>query len=738
MPDQDEAADRPETRRLVSAILAEEQRRTEAQEETDEVVIPDDRLFGAVGQSPVKLSEGLARGGGWKLLVLLFVLQVVDEFDRTAMTVLAPDIQETFNVSDAVLGAAGGAAGVLFVLGAIPLGMAADRYRRTTVAGFATLGWSAVVFLTGFVPNAFALFCARMGSGLGQSNVLPVQNSIAADAYPIETRGRVFGILAGASPLGRAIGPLLAGGIAALAGGTEGWRVVFWVIAIPAFVLGIILLFFTREPERGKFDREAHGADMLEDSDAPPVSFRAAFDRLRAIQTFHYLLIGIGALGFALFSIPLFLNLLLDDQFGLDAFQRGLVLAAAQIPTFFVLPLVASRFDRLFRSSPPNAVRLMAVTVGVYGVLVAVAVWMPTVVLLTIVYALAVTSAVAGFATLMPLMSSVIPFRLRSQGFAIVGIYVFLGGGFFGAVITGWIADAWGEQVAITLVSIPSALVGATLLAQGARFIRRDMLLVIEEFEEERAERERRATGAEIPVLQVHNLDFSYGSVQVLFDIDLEVERGETLALLGTNGAGKSTLLRCISGLGTPSLGVVRLNGSTITFADPAVRVHHGVVQLSGGQALFRDLTIRENLELGAFTLRSDGATVNERIDRVLAIFPELTDRLGERAGDLSGGQQQMLALAKAMLLDPEILLIDELSLGLAPVAVEALLRVVERLKDEGQTMVIVEQSINVALAVADRAVFLERGQVRFEGQAEDLRERDDLLRAVFLGTEGG
>ena len=738
MPDQDEAADRPETKRLVSAILAEEQRRTEAQEETDEVVIPDDRLFGAVGQSPVKLSEGLARGGGWKLLVLLFILQVVDEFDRTAMTVLAPDIQETFNVSDAVLGAAGGAAGVLFVLGAIPLGMAADRYRRTTVAGFATLGWSAVVFLTGFVPNAFALFVARMGSGLGQSNVLPVQNSIAADAYPIETRGRVFGILAGASPLGRAIGPLLAGGIAALAGGPEGWRVVFWVIAIPALVLGIVLLFFTREPERGKFDREAHGADMLEDSDAPPVSFRAAFDRLRAIQTFHYLLIGIGALGFALFSIPLFLNLLLDDQFGLDAFQRGLVLAAAQIPTFFVLPLVASRFDRLFRSSPPNAVRLMAVTVGVYGVLVAVAVWMPTVVLLTIVYALAVTSAVAGFATLMPLMSSVIPFRLRSQGFAIVGIYVFLGGGFFGAVITGWIADAWGEQVAITLVSIPSALVGATLLAQGARFIRRDMLLVIEEFEEERAERERRATGAEIPVLQVHNLDFSYGSVQVLFDIDLEVERGETLALLGTNGAGKSTLLRCISGLGTPSRGVVRLNGSTITFADPAVRVHHGVVQLSGGQALFGDLTIRENLELGAFTLRSDGAMVNERIDRVLAIFPELTDRLGERAGDLSGGQQQMLALAKAMLLDPEILLIDELSLGLAPVAVEALLRVVERLKDEGQTMVIVEQSINVALAVADRAVFLERGQVRFEGQAEDLRARDDLLRAVFLGTEGG
>jgi ABC-type branched-subunit amino acid transport system ATPase component len=183
---------------------------------------------------------------------------------------------------------------------------------------------------------------------------------------------------------------------------------------------------------------------------------------------------------------------------------------------------------------------------------------------------------------------------------------------------------------------------------------------------------------------------------------------------------------------------VVRLNGSTITFADPAVRVHHGVVQLSGGQAIFGDLTIRENLELGAFTLRSDSATVNERIDRVLAIFPELADRLGDRAGDLSGGQQQMLALAKALLLDPEILLIDELSLGLAPVAVEAILRVVERLKDHGQTMIIVEQSINVALAVADRAVFLERGQVRFEGRAQDLRERDDLLRAVFLGTEGG
>jgi ABC-type branched-subunit amino acid transport system ATPase component/sugar phosphate permease len=721
------------TNELVRTILDQEQER--ADRASLEPEISDARLFGTSGNA-MSIKQAVRGGAGWPLLALLFALQVVDEFDRVAMSVLAPDIQETLGVSDTVLGAVAGAGGVFFVLGAIPLGMAADRFRRVRVGGVATVAWGAIVFLTGFVANAFSLFWARMGAGLGQSNVLPVQNSLAADAYPIEARGRIFGLLGAAAPIGRATGPLVVGGIAAIAGGTEGWRWAFWIVSIPSLALGVVFLL-AKEPERGKFDRAAHDV-ALDDAVAPTISFTGAFDRLKAIETFHALLVGIGALGFALFSVPLFVNVLLKDHFGLEAFDRGLVSAVAQVPAFVALPFVARRFDRVFRSSPPAAVRLMALLISGYGLAVAIAVWMPNVAMLAIGYGIATTFSVCGFSMLMPLMSAVIPFRLRSQGFAIVGIYIFLGGGFFGAVITGWMADAWGERLAITLVSIPSAFLGGFLLGRGARFIRRDMLLVVEEFEEETAERARRRAGEEVPVVQVRNLDFSYGPVQVLFDVDLDVHRGETLALLGTNGAGKSTLLRCLSGLGTPSRGVIRLNGSTITFSEPTLRVRRGIVQLPGGKALFGDLTIRENLRLGAFIHRHDRKLVDRRIDHVVGLFPQLRDRLDEPAGSLSGGQQQMVALAKSLLLEPEVLLIDELSLGLAPIVVESMIEVIENLKAAGQTMVLVEQSVNVALSVADRAVFLERGSVRFEGSAEELRQRDDLLRAVFLGAEGG
>jgi ABC-type branched-subunit amino acid transport system ATPase component len=149
-------------------------------------------------------------------------------------------------------------------------------------------------------------------------------------------------------------------------------------------------------------------------------------------------------------------------------------------------------------------------------------------------------------------------------------------------------------------------------------------------------------------------------------------------------------------------------------------------------------MPVRDNLEMAAFVLRGDRAAREERFRYVLGLFPDLAGRMSQRAGSLSGGQQQLLALAMVLLHEPEVLLIDELSLGLAPAAVAGLLTVIERLKADGLTMIIVEQSLNVALAVADRAVFLEKGQVRFTGPARELAERDDLARAVFLGRDGG
>jgi ABC-type branched-subunit amino acid transport system ATPase component len=361
---------------------------------------------------------------------------------------------------------------------------------------------------------------------------------------------------------------------------------------------------------------------------------------------------------------------------------------------------------------------------------------MPSPLLFAVVGAVAVVITSAIFAMVGPLFAAITPYRLRSQGVAI-GMGMILGiGGVGGAVLGGLISDALGPRWAVILIAVPANLIGGLMLMSGARFIRNDLSLIAEEIEEEQTEHERMTSDPDhIPVLQVNNVDFAYGRVQVLFDTGFEVARGETLALLGTNGAGKSTALRVVSGLAVPRRGVVRLNGQTITLTSPETRVKLGIHQLPGGKATFDPMTVGDNLLMAAYVY-DDRADVQRRIDRVLATFPQLADRLRDRAGDLSGGQQQMLGLAMALIHDPEVLLIDELSLGLAPVVVEQLLEVVEQLKAAGQTMVIVEQSLNVALAIADRAIFMEKGQIRFEGPARDLLERDDLARAVFLGGE--
>jgi branched-chain amino acid transport system ATP-binding protein len=206
------------------------------------------------------------------------------------------------------------------------------------------------------------------------------------------------------------------------------------------------------------------------------------------------------------------------------------------------------------------------------------------------------------------------------------------------------------------------------------------------------------------------------------------------VALLGTNGAGKSTVLNAVSGLLSPDGGNVWFDGEPITGESAEWVAARGLVQAPGGRGIFPGMTVQDNLRLGAFLLRGDKAVSAARIEAALDLFPALRPMLGRTAGDLSGGQRQMLVLAQAMLLKPRLLLIDELSLGLAPIVVQELLAAVRRLNAEGVTIVLVEQSVNVALTLADRAYFLEKGTVRFEGPTSDLLGRDDLLRSVFFG----
>jgi ABC-type branched-subunit amino acid transport system ATPase component len=235
--------------------------------------------------------------------------------------------------------------------------------------------------------------------------------------------------------------------------------------------------------------------------------------------------------------------------------------------------------------------------------------------------------------------------------------------------------------------------------------------------------------------LRVQDIDFSYGQLQVLFGISLEVYEGEALALLGTNGAGKSTLLRVIAGLEKASGGTVDYFGADIT-SVPAERLAvQRLLLVVGGRAVFTDMTVDENLEMQALTAKMAKSRLNDRRQVVYDAFPSLAQRRRQKAGTLSGGEQQQLAVAKSLLLDPKVLCIDELSLGLAPIVVGQLLEVVHRIHATGVTLVVVEQSLNIAAELCDRAVFLEKGQVRFKGPTRDLLARDDIARAVFLGS---
>jgi branched-chain amino acid transport system ATP-binding protein len=237
-------------------------------------------------------------------------------------------------------------------------------------------------------------------------------------------------------------------------------------------------------------------------------------------------------------------------------------------------------------------------------------------------------------------------------------------------------------------------------------------------------------------LLEVTELDCSYGPLQVLFGVSLEVPAGGQVALLGTNGAGKSTLLRAVAGLIAPSAGQIRFDGEDITALAPHERVALGITLVEGGRATFPSLTVADNLRMGAYPFLRQRARVEERLDTVLDLFPQLRPRLSEPAGVCSGGEQQMIAIGRALVAEPRLLMIDELSLGLAPIVMAEIVRAIERVVATGTTVLLVEQSLNVALGLAQWAYFMEKGEVRFSGPTSALVERGDLARSVFFGAD--
>ena len=232
--------------------------------------------------------------------------------------------------------------------------------------------------------------------------------------------------------------------------------------------------------------------------------------------------------------------------------------------------------------------------------------------------------------------------------------------------------------------------------------------------------------------LEIQNISSGYGEVQILWDVSLKLKRGKLTALVGSNGAGKTTLLRTVSGLIRPWQGMIHFDERDVTRVSAHAKAAQGLVMVPEGRQLFPSMSVYENLEMGAFTKRAK-AGFKDNLDRVYDMFPRLKERGSQKAGTLSGGEQQMLAVARGLMAQPEILMFDELSLGLAPFLVLELFEILQSLKGLGLTMLLVEQNVQMALAVSDYAYVLSEGRVEIEGQAAEVRKME-RVREAYLG----
>ena len=237
----------------------------------------------------------------------------------------------------------------------------------------------------------------------------------------------------------------------------------------------------------------------------------------------------------------------------------------------------------------------------------------------------------------------------------------------------------------------------------------------------------------DLALLEVSDIHTFYGNIEALKGVSLEVEEGEIVTLIGSNGAGKSTTLRSISGLTPPREGSIRFEGIEIGETAPQEIVQLGISQAPEGRRCFQRMTVRENLELGAY-LRRDGEDIERDLERVFELFPRLEERVSQKAGTMSGGEQQMLAIGRALMARPKLLLLDEPSMGIAPVLVERIYETIEEINKQGTTILLVEQNANFALGVSTRGYVLETGRVVLSDSSESLRDNPEVQKA-YLGA---
>jgi len=658
-------------------------------------------------------------------IVVLFTLFFFDEFDTAAFNVLVPDIERAFHLTDAkittiiILNVS-----VVLLIG-IPVGYYGDRLPRRAFVWMGGIIAGVFSFLTGVAGAVALLVLFRFGNGVGRLVNGPIHRSLLSDYYRPEDRPAIFSLHQNAPQAAAVIGPVVAGALASL----FNWRVAFMVLIIPIVA---VALFSIRLPEPlrgGTDDRQAAEAVQFD----RPMPFDRAARMLMSVKTLRRQYVAWIFIGAGYLPLLVYLPLFLKRAFHVAPFGRGLFSGAAAAATFVGVQLSKRATMRWLAKDLGDPLKKAGWVLFVIGPGLVVYALSPT-----LWFALVVgvsLSFVAGFfyVPFLTVQTVVSPAKVRSLSYGFSDVFL-IAGVWLLFILTGinHISDHEGIRAGLVAIS-PFWLVGGILLWSGARFVKDDASYAMEVLHTAAKLRADRQSAASDLLLVVRDVSVAYDTTQVLFGVNFEVREGELVALLGTNGAGKSTLLKTISGLVHPIGGAVYFDGEDITQFQPEETASIGIIQMPGGKSVFPSLTVRENLELATWLYTGDRAYVEDSLRRVYEIFPILASRSEQQAGNLSGGEQQMLSLGQAFIAKPRLLMIDELSLGLAPVVVQQLLEIVEEIHARGTTIILVEQSVNIALTVAHHAYFMEKGEIRFDGATSELLTRTDILRSVFL-----
>ncbi|MFK0111953.1 MFS transporter [Streptomyces sp. NPDC091217] len=676
-------------------------------------------------------------------LLALLALAVGDSLAASVSGIVSPDISRTFGLNPQFFTSLMLVGQVLsFVVPLLVARFVQNRARRALVVLVAEAGSCMVTGMHGLVLTIGGLAMVQILDTVTSSAHNTVAYPLMIDLYPPAVRVRAISFLSSAT----IVTGLIATGVTAVLTGPMHltWRGAYLVAGLVS-LLTVAAALGLRDPGYGRHDtekvreqvREALGRDGGQDDEAPRLedgprlTIFEAFRRIWMIRSMRIMLIA--SLVSALPApVMIYMQFYLANRFSLTASQRALLALAGGCVSLLSFIVLAPVGDRIFQRSPKRLFYLSG-GLGLLGSLLGLG-QLFVYSLPALVFFSVIGSAFGGLTgpALTVGTQSIVPAPLRPHVGAAAGVFVLMGTA-AGTALLGGLTSSLGIPLAITITT-SIGMISTVMSMVAGRYVRHDLDAVVEEVAESEYIANAVARREPLPMLSVRKLDFGYGQTQVLFGVDLAVAEGEMIALLGVNGAGKSTLLRAISGLGICTRGSIRLQGHDVTYLDAERRVRLGITQVPGGRTVFGDLSVIDNLRCYAFGLPAgERKAATRRIDEALEVFPNLARRRDLPASALSGGEQQMLGLARSFILRPKLLLIDELSLGLAPKVVGELLDVVRDINSRGTAVILVEQSVNVALTVAERALFMERGQIRFDGPTEQLRDDSDLLRAVFL-----